>query len=319
MKRSKSRVTRPAAAKSTEKRGRWGKKIVIPKDRIPYILAVLVLTGLFAAGGVASGQSRLDMNVLSDPTELAHVQSDVFPQEGFKTKVVLGDAIPKLVESGVINLDKIRELYGDRLTEEQLRLFTEPTNEHLVLTPQNANSLINPLWALGIANKNPILDETLEYEGVGNLASTGGWSLAKEDAMTYYNKLEIVKLTSEQQTVFEKVARSTYRPCCDNPTAFPDCNHGAALLALLELGASQGLNEDELYTLALQANTLWFPQQYLSTATLYKAEGKDYWSDARTIVGFDYSSYSGWAKNVYKPLQDKGLLPKAEGGGSCGV
>src|SRR3989344_5475400 len=152
------------AAKKVKKHGFWNKKIAIPKDHVAYVLAVLVLTGIFVAG--AAEPQAADMNALSDATQFAHLQTSIFPQEGFKTTIVLGDAIPKLVESGAIDLDKIEELYGERLTEEQLRLFTEPMDEPLTLTPQNANTLINPLWALGIANKNPILDETLQYEGI---------------------------------------------------------------------------------------------------------------------------------------------------------
>jgi len=88
---------------------------------------------------------------------------------------------------------------------------------------------------------------------------------------------------------------------------------------LLEIGASQNLTEDELYELALQANTLWFPQNYLSTAVLMKSRNIDYWNNAKEIVGVKYSSYSGWSANVYKPLQEQNLLPKTTGGGSCGV
>ena len=249
------------------------------------------------------------------------LKAEIFPEEGFMTKIVLGSTIPQLVETGAIDMEKFRQLYEARggLTGEQLKLLTEQSSEKLTLTPENANFLLNILWPLGIANKNPILDETAQYKGVANLAATGGWTLGKENAMNYFNKHELVKLTPQQQSLLEKVSKSSYRPCCNNPSSFPDCNHGAAMLALLELGAAQGMTEEELYTLALQANTLWFPQQYLLTATLFELEGRDYFGSAREIMSGSYSSYSGWAQNVYEPLQQQGLLPKAEGGGSCGV
>jgi len=250
-----------------------------------------------------------------------NVETVLFPGEGFKTKVVLGDVVLRLVDAGVIDLDKFHRIYSTRggMTKEQLRLLTEPSPGPLTLTPSSANFLINILWPLGIANNNRILDEAAGYKGVANLASTGGWPLGKEDSMAYFNKLEIVKLTPRQQIILEEVARNTYRPCCNNPTAFPDCNHGAALLALLELGASQGLSVDELYTLALQASTLWFPQQYIEIALLMKTGNKDYWSNAREIMGPRYSSYSGWSQNVHEPLKQEGLLPKTGGGGNCGI
>jgi hypothetical protein len=40
-----------------------------------------------------------------------------------------------------------------------------------------------------------------------------------------------------QQKRLEEVTIGVFRPCCDNPHAFPDCNHGMAMLGLLELMA----------------------------------------------------------------------------------
>lgn len=295
------------------------------QDKIPikkiHLIAVFFL--IFIAAAVSANSSQisslfLNSNKSYDTSKLSSLSSELFPQEGFKTKIILGDTIPKLVDSGAIDLEKLKQVYGS-LTEDQTKFLTEPSNEPLVITTKNANFLLTILWPLGISNKNTVLNEAGNYSGVANLASTGGWDLGKANTMTYFNDLEIAKLTPEQQINLEEVANNSYRPCCDNPTSFPDCNHGAALLALLELGASQGLSKEELYTLALQANTLWFPQQYLSTAVYLKIRNVDYWSSAKDIMGFRYSSASGWTKNVYKPLQENGLLPKTEGGGSCSV
>ena len=289
-------------------------KVSIKKSHLIAALAAVIL--LIVASTAFTQISGLFLNNNINKT---HDLSEVFPKEGFKTKIILGDVIPRLVASGAIDLEKFKEVYSGRLTEEQLRLLTEPYNEPLVITPQNANFLLTIFWPLGIANKNPVLNEAAAYPGVANLASTGGWSLGKEDAMVYFNKLELIRITPEQQAILEEVASNTYRPCCGNPTAFPDCNHGAALLALLEIGASQGLSKEELYTLALQANTLWFPQQYSATATYLNIKGIDYWSSAKEIMGFELSSGPGWANNVYKPLQELEALPQTQGGGSCGI
>ncbi|MBI4167322.1 MAG: hypothetical protein HY515_00040 [Candidatus Aenigmarchaeota archaeon] len=283
------------------------------------IISLLLVVAVFVPA--ISKSIKADMNAVQNPVDYSALNVELFPEAGFKTKIILGDVIPKLVESGAIDFEKMKELYSARsgLTEEETNLLTQTAAEPLVITPKNVNFLLNVFWALGIANKNPILDEMSKYDSVGNLASTGGWTLAKGEAMGYFNKIELVTLTAEQQAIFEEVAKNTYRPCCNNPTAFPDCNHGAALLALLELGASQNLTKNELYLLALQANTLWFPQNYLSTAVLMKSKNTDYWGNAQEIVGIKYSSYSGWSANVYKPLQAQNLLPKTQGGGSCGV
>ena len=281
-----------------------------------YLVISLVMIAVLITAIIAA--SSKNNNEINKTIDFASLSSEVFPSEGLKTKIILGNTIPELVKSGAIDLEKFKEIYGE-LSEEQLKLLTEPSYEKLTITPENANFLLSVLWPLGISNRNPILEEASKYDGVAGLASTGGWTLGKEDAMVYFNKLELVELTSEQQATLEEVAANVYRPCCNNPTSFPDCNHGAALLALLELGASQGLNEEELYTLALQANTLWFPQQYLSTATYLKTQNVDYWSSAKEIVGFEYSSATGWTNNVYEPLQKQKLLPKTNDGAACGV
>ncbi|MBI1971889.1 MAG: hypothetical protein HYS53_01170 [Candidatus Aenigmarchaeota archaeon] len=283
------------------------------------VISLVMVLALFAPA--ISKNIKADMNAVQNPVDYSALNSELFPETGFKTKIILGDVVPKLVESGAIDFEKFKQIYESRggLTNEQTKLLTQSSAEPLTITPENANFLLNVFWALGIANKNPVLDEMAKYDSVGNLASTGGWTLSKNDSMNYFNKLGLIKLTAEQQAIFEEVAKTTYRPCCDNPTAFPDCNHGAALLTLLELGASQNLTKSELYQLALQANTLWFPQNYLSTAVLLKSNGVDYWGNAQEIVSGKYSSYSGWAANVYKPLQELNLLPKTTGGGSCGV
>ncbi len=284
-------------------------------------VASLSIISLFLVAAIFIPAISKSMAPGTGTIDYSSLNAQLFPESGFKTKIVLGDTIPKLVESGAIDFEKMKELYSARggLTEEEINLLTKPATEPLAITPKNANFLLNVFWALGIANKNPILDEMAKYDSVGNLASTGGWTLAKGEAMDYFNKVELVALTAEQQAVFEEVAKNTYRPCCNNPTAFPDCNHGAALLSLLELGASQNLAKDELYLLALQANTLWFPQNYLSTAVIMKSKNINYWENAEELMGGKYSSYSGWSANVYKPLQEQNLLPKTTGGGSCGV
>lgn len=132
----------------------------------------------------------------------------------------------------------------------------------------------------------------------------------------------IVELTDEQEALVTKIAQNTYRPCCNNSTFFQDCNHGSALLGLLQLGASQGLNEDELYREALAFNSFWFPHNYIQTALYFKIEKDTDWEnvDPREILGYNYSAISSWAKNVQSQIAKiPNLLPQTKGGAGCGV
>ncbi len=284
---------------------------------LTYLFPALVIVAIFSV--MLFFRNSNSVNPVQNVNSYSDLQNQLFPSSGFDTQISLGDIVPQLVQSGVIDMSKMQQLYAYALSQEQLQILTEPNNNRLVLTQSNANFMLNILWAIGIANQNPMLNTAANYSGVANLASTGGWTLANGSAMLYFDKLQLISLTPQQQTVLEEVAGNTYRPCCNNPTAFPDCNHGAALLGLLELGASQNMTADQLYTLALHANTLWFPQQYLMTAMLYKIQNKDYWGSAQEIMGRDFSSASGWQNNVYNILQKQNLLPPTQGGGSCGV
>ncbi len=254
------------------------------------------------------------------------VLASLYPQGGFKTKIVLGDVVPRLVESGAMNLSKIEQLYRGNLTQQELDILTKPTYTPLTLNSSNANFYLLIFWALGISNNNRVLDNFSALSnssgyGVANFASTGGWTLGTDsNAMTYFNRLHLVDLTPSQQNYVYDVTTHSYRPCCNNPTSFPDCNHGAALLALTELGASQGLNESQLFALDLQAQTLWFSTYYSLTALNLRYNNVSYWGSASKVLGINYSSATGWYKNVYQPLKNNNLLPpNPHGGVSCGV
>ena len=152
------------------------------------------------------------------------------------------------------------------------------------------------------------------YGGAGNFASTGGWTIAKGNAMEHYSKHKFFDLTSEQQALVDKVSRGIYRPCCGNPTSFPDCNHGMAMLGLLELMASQGVSEQDMWKTALVVNSYWFPDTYLTIATYMKDKGID-WKDVnpQEILGINYSSAQG-----YKNIVSQVVLPKQPQSG-CGI
>ncbi|MBI2042035.1 MAG: hypothetical protein HYT20_03390 [Candidatus Nealsonbacteria bacterium] len=261
-----------------------------------------------------------------------HTHNDLnslFPEQGYSLNASYGNIGPKMLEAGVIDLEKFKQVYersGQPLTVDQLKILTEGSDEKIIVNQDNTYFLLNFLWAFGLLNKNSILDAgpLMKYGGLagaGNFASTGGWTLAKTDAMDYYSKSAVLTLNNKQQKELEDFAYNSYRPCCNNSTAFADCNHGMAALGLGMIMAAQGANADEMFEAQKYFNAFWFPQQYSDLAKYFQSkEGKN-WSevDARVVMGKDYSTASGWSK-VHKWLQSNGLLEEApSGGGGCGV
>jgi hypothetical protein len=254
--------------------------------------------------------------------------AQVNPPDGYTVDARYGDVGPQLLAAGAIDLDRFVELYernGRPLTDVQLAILTEGADEQITINQNNAHFLLNFFWALGLTNSNSILDEgpLAQYgEGrIGTFASTGGWTLGTMPATDLYSQTDIISLRPEQQRRVEEVANNAYRPCCNNSTAFADCNHGMALLGLLELMAGQGASVEEMFDAAKYFNAFWFPQQYMDLAVYFQAsQGLDFADiDARTLVSPSYSSATGWT-GVRQWLASNGLLQEAPGGGGgCGV
>src|SRR3989338_4083566 len=178
-----------------------------------------------------------------------------------------------------------------------------------ILLPVSWGNLGLRLGSVG-EMKNPA------YGGAGNFASTAGWTLSVGGPMEHYSRHKFFDLTLEQQALVEKMSKGIYRPCCGNSTHFPDCTHGIAMLGLLELMASQGVSEEEMWKAALAVNTYWFPDTYLTIAAYKKNKGV-LWSDVnpQEILGANYSSAQGYARiaaQVVSPTQ-------GSGGGGCGI
>ena len=247
----------------------------------------------------------------------------VLPSKGVELPVTWGDLGKKLVDAGAIDASAMESLYQDRggMSAEYRELLGGSSDEKLVITQDNAGYLLNLLWALGLANKNPILEDKTEmmnpgYGGAGNFASTGGWTLAQGDAMNHYNMHSLVTLTVDQQKLVDKVSRGIFRPCCGNSTHFPDCNHGMAMLGLLELMASQGMSEKEMYEAALAVNSYWFPDTYLTIAMYMQQKGVA-WQDVspKEMLGENYSGAAGF-QNISSQIS---APSNGGGGGGCGV
>lgn len=179
---------------------------------------------------------------------------------------------------------------------------------------------LNLLWAFGLADKNQILDSgtisDLRYGGPINMASVGGWTVSDGSPADHISKHGYVTLTPDQQALVEKISKGIYRPCCNNSTYFPDCNHGMAMLGLLEFLASQESTEDQMWSAALTANMEWFPDAYQTIAQYMKEKGIDGKNmSPQEILGADYSSASGFAKISAQVVP----LPNRKDSNGCGV
>jgi len=248
--------------------------------------------------------------------------------ESYRLNISFGDLGPQLQAAGAIDYDRFTQLYqqmGQPLTESQQAILTQGSDAPIIFDYQNAHFLLNFFWALGLTNRNVILTEgpmMQHSEGdIGGFASTGGWTLGHHPATQLYASTPIISLTPDQQARLEEAANNIYRPCCNNHTAFADCNHGMAMLGLLELLASQDASVEELFAAAKAVNGFWFPQQALQTAVFFKtAMNLDYTDvDPRVAVSRDTFSGSGFAQ-VQQWLANNGLLQQSPGGdGSCGV
>ena len=258
--------------------------------------------------------------------DLGTLTEQINPSDGYALPLRYGNLGPRLLESGMIDYDAFAAIYansGNPLTPKEIEILKNGRNDQIVITQANAHFLLNFFWAVGLVNKNSILTEgpIVQYSDgqIDRFASTGGWTLATKPITELYASLDLIPLTSEQQARVEEVASAVYRPCCDNSTFFPDCNHGMAMLGLLELMASQGSSVDEMFQAAKYVNAFWFPQQTLETAIYLKAnQGLDFaQADARLSTSKEFSSGSGFGL-VHKELQVSGLLPQAPGrSGSC--
>lgn len=291
-----------------------------------WIVIALVAAFLVGVGGGYLQWGRDETAQANQQKELTRLYEQVNPAQGYALPVSYGNLGPQLVEAGVIDYDAFMQALAANgvIDNRQTEILKQGSAEPIVITRENAHFLLNFFWAVGLANRNSILTDGMmvKYgEGqVDRFASTGGWTLATKPVTEIYASLDLIPLTAEQQARVEEVAAAVYRPCCNNPTLFPDCNHGMAMLGLLEWMASNNATVDEMFEAAKYVNAFWFPQQNLETAMYLKANQNVDFKDAdpRLVVGAQFASGSGFAA-VHQRLQTSGLLPQAPSqGGSCG-
>lgn len=297
------------------------KPVAVRKIAIGFLVFVVIATGWW--------QYRAGL-VQPDYSSAVSAQSG-----GFALPLQWGDLGIQMAEAGVIDASRMIEMYQARGGAAQAEeLLTTVVSQPIIMTDENAPLLLNMLWAFGLANKNAILEAgpMAQYGETGSLASTGGWTLAVDNPMDHYSRHAFVSLTSAQQEMVERMAKGIYRPCCGNSTHFPDCNHGMAMLGLLELMAARGMSEEEMYKVALEVNTYWFPDTYETIAQYLQETGRSRETvSPQELLGEQFSSGSG-ARQVaaaYEELvaqkeaaQREGSFPVApapRSSGGCGV
>ncbi|MBI5451953.1 hypothetical protein HY945_00655 [Candidatus Gottesmanbacteria bacterium] len=298
------------------------------------VLATILLFKLIPTLSSSVKGINLNLPFISKPTptptpDAAKLQAEIV-KEVLPEKLDLGvsfrDTIVKMIEYGAIDKEKFLKLYESRggLSGKEKEWLDKTSDEKIVVTAANSGLILNLLWPLGISNKTKVLSEgpmgTQYAKDVGNFASTGGWSVGREDGGKLFNRFNLITLTPDQEETVKEIAQNIYRPCCGNSTYFPDCNHGAAMLGFLELAVAQGMPKEEIYKKALVLNSYWFPQTYAELAMYFKAKKGISWDkvDPKEALGANYSSGQGYGA-INKELQATGLLPEVKGGGGCGV
>ena len=289
---------------------------------------------------VISAAKILGGNTINQTT----LAAQVIPQNGYALSFKWGDSVHKLVETGALNISNLSIILNSSkqpLTPVEGDILNGTYNGYIQFNSTNAEFVQLVLWSLGINNNNTIINEgpiinasipyadqinsnaslnqkvTPQYVASHYFASTGGYGpLGK----LQLGELNIISLTSQQQALMYDVATHSYRPCCDNPTAFPDCNHGAAALGLVELLASQGANETQMFDAIRYFYQYQFPPQYAEIAAYFDSQGGNYSQvNSSEVMGFGFSSYSGFS-NVNQYLLKNGILQQPSGSGaSCGA
>ncbi len=99
--------------------------------------------------GKINGVQNAQNNALYD-----EVVAKVLPGQGFQTRIIFGDALVRLTDAGIIDLEKFKRIYSERgMNEKELALLTSASSEPIKIDANNAGLLVNLLWPIGLANK----------------------------------------------------------------------------------------------------------------------------------------------------------------------
>lgn len=282
------------------------------------VLDVVILTGtveyFLLEQTLQKNLSKLAQTT-NNPDELNKITQEVLSQNGYSTAVRWGNLGKRLVETGAIDPQKYKDMFG---ASEEMKYTEGEWDDQIVINEKNSRFIVNTLWAFGLVNKSLVLNEMpdLAKGEVANLASTGGWTLGFKPAMQLYNSQILVSLNQEQQELVKKIAEGVFRPCCNNHTAFPDCNHGMAALGFIQLAVAAGVSEEQIYEDLLALNSFWFPENYVTLARYFEKQGIGWGKvNPRLVLSEQYSSARGAAqvKQLVEPVE-----VNSQGGG-CGA
>ncbi len=270
------------------------------------------------------------------------------PVAGFQSRISLGDSVPRLVAAGILNPDRLAEAYANRDADNQApshfpmpalppaaaakaepgperwNALHWPSPQPILLNRDTAAFYLLALWPLGLANRMRANERSpVNGQNLDRLATTANWTLGDApNGSVYFNRYPIVSLSPEQEALVVRVAETIYRPCCDNSTFAQDCNHGSAMLGLLQLGVTQGLDERELYQEALMFNAYWFMETYAKTALYFKLFQALDWAEVEPEIAtsYPYSALGPWRINVESRIAKvPDLLPLVGGQAGCSI
>jgi hypothetical protein len=238
-------------------------------------------------------------------TDSNGVIADVLPEEGFTINAVWGDNVANMVGAGVLDPVKLENIltsrYGQQMKPEWRGLLEAPSsNEKLKIDAENSVFMMYLLWTFAKHNDVPIIHNSRFASSFKNYDIGVG--------RAGYGDVKLLELTPAQLAVADKVAQNSYRPCCGQSAANPDCSHGYSALGLMELMASQGYTEKEIFDAFVKFNSFWFPSTYIQNALYFElVEGKS-WSEAdkELVAGQQFSSLSG-SYQVKKKLEELGI------------
>jgi len=269
-----------------------------------FVIALLIYQLTAIVGGISAkdGESIKEGTITTESGEeivISDYIEIVTPKAGFKTNVRWGDIVAKMVKEGVLDPQKLEGILTKNYSQEmkpEWKAVLAGEDTTLSIDNDNAVFMMYVLWTLAKHNNNqiltgsPIASSFENYDiGVGRAG---------------YGDVLLLSLTPEQQATAKKVAENAYRPCCGQSTVAPDCSHGFSALGLIQLMASQGYSEKEIFDTFIQFNSFWFPETYIKNALYFKAtEGLD-WKDVskELVAGAEYSTLQGSykAKNYLK-------------------
>lgn len=299
--------------------------LVIVMVLLGFIAGLYLRQGSFFSHTVAPNGSQNPGSVQDgtsqSTTYLTGIEGQLFPPQGH-TLPVKWDTVPEmLVKSGALNVSLIKNALqqdGQPLTRYEQGVLNGTETGNVILNYTDMPFVLYLLWGIGINNNNTIINEgpMTHFGGnVNNLASTAGYAPLGRLSL---GQIDLIRMTPAEQNISNYVAENTYRPCCNNPTMFPDCNHGAAALGLIELMAAQGFNQSTIFTGVEEFDVMAFPNQYVTIAEYLGMKGSS-WSEmpARTILSSNFSSAAGFSQvQAYVSAHQSGVSV-GNGGSSC--